>query len=383
MMATGWLRPLTLVLSLAAAVSPAGHAAAQTGADSAAVTISARVILPAPARTGARAVGVTISGRVLPAGGGDVRGLRVLARVGVAADSAAVDSTGRFSIALAGGRDSVDLWVDAADTTARTFAPARLRIAAADVGRGQEIVLVPLRWTIRGGRYAGTVVDVPLERAFRGMCRDCTGFYRRVTSHADTGRVLLSGWPASRLPLRVAFDRDWNGQRLSAADSVAFWREADDLNQALGVEVFRPVDFASTAPRADGGPRDVILVWLDPDMRGLSGLGTAVSSRDDIEYGDVRLNPATLRETDVTHGLVEHELMHTLGFGHTCAWPSVLADVRRCPEQRADAATREDVAYAQLASAIRELVRENGHRWGVEAAIAAMGMPLTPALAAR
>jgi hypothetical protein len=67
---------------------------------------------------------------------------------------------------------------------------------------------------------------------------------------------------------------------------------------------------------------------------------------------------------------VVHELLHTLGFGHTCAWKSVLADVRRCPYMRADAATPEDVAYVQVASRVRDLERAARGRRGMQAALA-------------
>lgn len=326
-----------------------------------------------------------VSGRVIPAGGGDVRGVRVIARAGLVADSAEVDSTGSFAIALPPGdaADSVELWVDAGDALAPAFHPARLRLARKDVAREQEIVLVPLRWTIRGGRYDGQVVEVPLARAFIGACKACGGFFRGSSARADSGRTVLRGWPAERFPLRVAFDREWNGEKVTAGDSVSFWREAAELEETFGADVFRPARFPDAVPAGDGGPDDVILVWFDPEMRGIAGLGTAVSDGDDIEYGDLRLNRAALRETETYPGLVAHELMHTLGFGHTCAWRSVVADVRRCPQLRAPMPTAQDVAYVQLAAAIRALQRERRGRWSVEAALAAIQARQERSLAAR
>jgi hypothetical protein len=227
-------------------------------------------------------------------------------------------------------------------------------------------------------------VEIRLSRAFTGACVTCTGFFRRYAPRADPAHVRLRGWPAERFPLRVAFDRDWSGERVTPGDSTAFWLQADELEATFGADVFRPARYTDAAPRDEGGPDDVILVWFDPDMRGIGGIGTAVSGDDDdIEYGDVRLNRAAMRETLANPGLVAHELMHTLGFGHTCAWPSVLADVRRCPELRAATATRDDVAYAQLAGEIRALQRQQTRRWGVEAALAAMEAPRAPGLAAR
>lgn len=315
----------------------------------------------------------TVAGRLIAAGGGDVRDVRVFARAGALADSMMVDSAGRFSFVLPKGsaKDSVELWVDAADPAARAFHPARLRLSAREAAREHEIVLVPLRWTVRGGRYAGREVEVRLERAFTGVCATCSGFFRRMRQNPDSGRTRLQGWPAERFPLRVAFDREWSGEIVTSRDSVAFWRETEELEETFGADVFRPANFDDAVPRGDG-PEDVILVWFDPDLRGTAGVGTAVSNGHDIEYGDLRLNRGALREGETFPGLVAHELMHTLGFGHTCAWRSVLADVRRCPHLRAPTATEEDVAYVQLAAEIRALVRERRSRWALEAALAAM-----------
>lgn len=324
-----------------------------------------------------------VTGRVIAVGGGDVRGVRVFARAGELADSAVVDSAGGFALALQTvPADSVELWVGV-DSTAAAFHPARVRLGADDAAKEQEIVLVPLRWTIQAGRFTGRGVEVSLARAFSPPCAGCTGFYRALRARSDSGRTGLQGWPAERFPLRVAFDREWNGERISARDSTAFWREAEELEVALGADVFRPANYADAVPREEGGPDDVILVWFDPDMRGLGGIGTAVSNGEDIGYGDLRLNRSALHEEVTAPGLVSHELMHTLGFGHTCAWRSVVADVRRCPFMRAPAATEEDVAYAELAGAVRALLHGHPRRWALEAALAAMQSPVAGTLAVR
>jgi hypothetical protein len=326
-----------------------------------------------------------LAGRVIPAGGGDVRGVRVFARAGALADSADVDSAGRFALVLptASAADSLELWVGAVDPAAPAFHPARLRLDPRNVARELEIVLVPLRWTIRAGRYAGREVELRLSRAFAPPCATCTGFFRALAARADSGRKRLQGWPAERFPLRVAFDREWNGEKVTAGDSTAFWREAGELEETFGADVFRPANFPDAAPREDGGPNDAILVWFDPEMVGIGGIGTAVSDGDEIGYGDLRLNRQALREEVMSPGLVAHELMHTLGFGHTCAWRSVVADVRRCPALRAPGATEEDVAYVELAAEIGSLLRGHGGRWAWEAALAAMQAPRERALAVR
>ena len=358
--------PLPALLA-PAAVSPG--AAAQADSAAARVELVAVQADSPAARADAPAV---LAGRVIPADGGDARGLRVFARAGAFADSAGVDSLGRFSLPLPAelAADTVELAVDAADPAARAFHPAVVRLGREQVGAEHEIVLLPLRWTVRGGRYAGQEVEVRLARAFERACERCSSFYRRATERAGPGRTALQAWPEERFPLRVAFDREWSGERVSARDSAAFWRHADELEEVFGADVFRPAVYGDALPSDDGGPHDVILVWIDPEMHRESGLGSAVAFGGEIEYGDLRLGRGSLASPDAAEGLVPHELMHTLGFGHTCAWRSVLADVRRCPGRRAPTATPEDVAYVQLAARLRALQRERRARWAIEAALA-------------
>ncbi|HEX8696065.1 MAG TPA: hypothetical protein VF746_26855 [Longimicrobium sp.] len=353
------IRRILPLLALLAPAGPLAGAAAQ--ADSAA----------------ARAPAAVLAGRVIPADDGDPRGLRVFARAGAFADSAGVDSLGRFAVPLPAelAGDTVELAVDAADPAARAFHPAVVRLGRYQVEAEHEIVLLPLRWKVRGGRYAGQEVEVRLARAFERACERCSSFYRRATERAaEPGRTSLQAWPEERFPLRVAFDREWSGERVSARDSAAFWRHAEELEEVFGADVFRPAVYGDALPGDDGGPHDVILVWIDPEMHRESGLGSAIAFGGEIEYGDLRLGRGSLSSPDAAEGLVPHELMHTLGFGHTCAWRSVLADVRRCPGQRAPTATAEDVAYVQLAARLRALQRERRARWVIEAALA--GAPL-------
>ena len=56
------------------------------------------------------------------------------------------------------------------------------------------------------------------------------------------------------------------------------------------------------------------------------------------------------RESDLAnHGRVTHVLFHALGFGHTCAWPSVMGGYG-C--QAADTLTAQDAAGWALADQI-------------------------------
>jgi hypothetical protein len=312
-----------------------------------------------------------LRGRVIAAGEGTAGVLRVFVRGSRGADSAMVDGAGRFSVALPPlrARDTVEVVVDAADPEVRRFHPARVVLGAAEVGREHELVLVPLVWTVRGGRYAGSRVEVRVSRAFAQPCGRCASFYRWSPPYPGPGRAEVQGWPRERFPLRVAFNREWSGVEVTARDSGVFWREAAEVEAAFGDGMFRPARYAETLPRDDDEAGDVIVVWFDPELRGSGGFGTAVAIGDDIEFGDLRLRRGVL-DPGSPPGLVPHELMHTLGYGHTCAFRSVLADVSRCPELRAAVPTPEDVAYVQLADQVRALQHAGRERWAFAAALA-------------
>jgi hypothetical protein len=155
------------------------------------------------------------------------------------------------------------------------------------------------------------------------------------------------------------------------------------MHRDLGSPVFRPVRYEETlAGEGEGEPEDVILVWVDPTLP-YSGLGTAVSEGGKIVHGSVRLRRAGLASSSGSPELLTHELVHALGFGHTCSWRSVVADPMRCRSMRAPSLTPEDVAYMQLLRHVRELQQTHRARWGIETALAgervlALGLPREP-----
>lgn len=319
--------------------------------------------------------GPVLRGRVIAADTAVPAGLRAYLRWRMPgdtlprADSAAVDSAGRFAIALPDTLpDSVTVRVDAADPSARTHHPAHARMSREEAGREHGFVLMPREWTITAGSYAGTRVPVSPERATRPVCAGCSGFWVRMGGpRAAPG---FQGWRAADFPLQVAFDRAASVPAGVAPDSAAFWRAARGVESALGMRVFRPATYAQTLARFadEDHPGDVVLVRVDRALS-TSGLTTTVGSRGSVEYAAVSLRTAGSVAGAEGSELVSHELMHALGMGHTCAWRSVLADVNRCPYQRAPAPTPEDVAYTQLLYRVRTLQQNGAFRWGLDAAV--------------
>jgi hypothetical protein len=324
-----------------------------------------------------------VSGQVYPVDGGPVTELGVWVRAGAWADSAAVDASGTFAVSLP--RDLagaiLEVSIDVRGGAQRRYLPALFRLTSRDVQRWQEVILVPLRWHIAAGRYAGVPVDISLHRAFQPPCHGCPAFFR-LGATVGVAEPLggLPVWPDERFPLRVAFDRERSDERVTARDSAAFWRIADAMEHAFGRQFFRPVLYEDVRRVDDDTPADVVLVWIVSSLRD-PGRGAIGFYRDRIISGAV-----SLRSTGVIHAadgpsIVTHELLHTLGFGHTCSWRSVLADVARCPSMRTPAPTPADVAYTELAYRVSTLARSQGIARGIEAALAGerafiLGLPV-------
>lgn len=327
--------------------------------------------MPAPA-PGAAQDTARVVGRVVAADGGSVARARARVVGEWFEDAVPVDSAGGFSLPLprVSRGDSVDLVVEAGEGYHRALA----RVAVEDAGAEHGFVLVPRGWTVPSGAYAGARVEIDLRAAFTPVCRGCSGFYRRGSPHS------LRTWPGRAFPLRVAFDREWSGARITARDSAAFWRVVEEMEEVFGSDLFRPAPIGETFT-GEESPEDVILVVVDPSLRS-AGLGMVSSLGSDITFGEVYLKWPGLISDPREGEVVLHELVHTLGLGHTCSWRSIMAVPSRCPGLRASTPTPEDVAHAQLLQRVRELQRTHGARWGLDAALAALEAALPPSSAA-
>lgn len=284
------------------------------------------------------------------------------------ADSAAVDSTGRFELPLqVDGGEQIELVVDAADVAARTHHPVLIRLRADSARREQVMVLVPRRWRIAAGTHAGQEVEISPARARTAVCPGCSAFWLRV--YGTEGPIWFQSWRSSSFPLRVAFDREYSVPRGTAPDSSVFWQIAAATEETFGQDLFRPARYADVQPEEDDvDPNDVVLVLVDAQVRA-AALTTVLSRAGVVEFGTMRLQRAGPLTNGQGWQLVSHELLHALGAGHTCEWRSVLADVTRCPQLRADLPTPEDVAYVQVLYRVRDLQRATGARWGLDAAL--------------
>ncbi|AHG89052.1 hypothetical protein J421_1515 [Gemmatirosa kalamazoonensis] len=297
-----------------------------------------------------------IRGRVVAADDSPVRA-RVVARVGRWTDSAWTGPGGWFVL-------RPDRPLDGAATVRVVPDDPAIHAAALDdtpLDRlaDVDVVLLPTRWRIAAGTYAGTTVPIRPSIASSRL-RDALRLWHLARvgrgGAPDAGEAV--GWAAERLPLKLAFDHDARGGPIARADSVAFWRAAEQLQRDLGMSVFVP----ATVPAGDADFAGIV-VTLDPRIRA-EGLTTAGWNGDGDLYDAVVAMRTRALLADP--GVVTHELLHALGVGHApYGLPSVMHPVGDASTTRA---TAEDVAYAQLLYAVRARSRTGRTLVGIESA---------------
>jgi hypothetical protein len=300
-------------------------------------------------------VQVGASGRIHSLDGTVPAGLRVIIASGTSRTSAPVSAAGTFSITADVKPGSYDVIIDV-EGAPRTTHPALLRMQTGAPGTPINLVLVPMEWTVTKGSYSDRTVDISVDAAFRPPCTtegdtNCDGFYPQVWT---TG---VKMWPASSLPIPVAFDRERSSDPMSAADSVAFWNIIDRMNQDYGTQLFRParIDQVSFLGGAQQQPDRAIVIRTDGT---LTGFGAWTNwwwdGGGNLYSGVVRVrSTAGLSNT----ALMTHELLHTLSIKHSCSWVTTMGGYG-CSSNAGLSA--HDVAYAHLAERIGTVQRATG-----------------------
>ncbi len=284
---------------------------------------------------------------------------RVIVRRGNAVDTAWAGADGRFRAPTAPGTEGetaeVRVEAVAAPTGARpwgarpdrvAFSPVTLRDVPVARLHALGVVLLPARWTVTAGHFAGTTVAVRAEAA--------RGFWQFTREPRDAHGAPV-GW-IHEPPYAVALDRGFD-----RADSATFWRAARAVEAAWGRRLFVP------AEGADGSAQDraEVVVRTTPELAadGFTSIGWDGSGTVTGAVVDLRVR----RPGALDAGVVAHELVHVLGFGHARGWASVLAPAGRASTPEPTAA---DVTYAELYDAVRRAARRAAAAYG-----AAYGWP--------
>ena len=307
-------------------------------------------------------VPTALAGRVYPADGSAATGLRFTAQTGTGAGlqsfAGPIDGVGAFRVdvpLVISPVDSLDLIIDVA-SGARTYRPIAARVPnIRAVTTALRPLLVPRTSTFSSPTYGASSMVVSLDQAFARVCTDntnanCNSYFPQVWK---TGVPL---WSEAELPVPLAFNRIATTSPIGAADSTALWNVIKQMEADFGRPLFKPVNLADLpAPDANGYSSKAVLVSVDATLTGFAGYTNWFWD------GSLNMTSAKTRVTQVSllgnRSLMSHELLHALGFHHTCAWPTVMGGYG-CSS--AAGPTKADVAAFHLGYAVRRTIITNG-----------------------
>lgn len=309
------------------------------------------------------------SGTVFVADEGSVPSLDVLLMSGtdtttlqVAEGSSTFDLTVRTPVG-----DTIALLIRPSSSSG--YFPSLKQFPRSQEAVDQKVLLLPTAMVVPAGRFQGDRVPISLQVGVApenllvdGGNGTFYGFQRWLQPGGQTGgldpdpdlSLWTNFWPAERLPLPLYFHHTGHNRQgdergpISTADSVAIWSAINDLEDRLGLDAFEPAPLSAIPLDTLAGPFEADTVRLfavglqqipslaNPGV--ISGFAGAVATCGTFPgEACTRLGPGILYEADVTlssfagagpervRWLVQHELVHALGFGHACFRPSVVA----------------------------------------------------------
>lgn len=307
-----------------------------------------------------------------------------------------VNADGSFAVPLV---DPVEgfgqLTVEPAD--GEGLLPAMVLLTPGDLNGQGTVVLLPTSWTLEAGIHEGTTVsiqpalaaDTRVMPSFWGFLYPFRqeGFLQTVVDNSHWSGAFRS-WPESMYPIPVALDRLGSNAPFTDADSAMLWTHLNRLEAVMGRDLFQPAPVSEI--QILGGSRralDAILIQVDTtqETRGEGANRTPepwtwslTADADtwaggpvqrvgflsaDIEGGRMVVQDPELFEDQ---RLVIHEMMHVLGLGHGCSWPSVMT---YCASLATDEPTAQDIAHFEVLETIRRMEDELDTRWGLLASV--------------
>jgi len=317
--------------------------------------------------TGAATVSVLpnyVEGQVVVAGSLPAAGTSVTLRTRATPHrnySGTVDAADSFRILMPLQADPLRLTTDVA-AGRRIFHPVRRVISAVEATRPVRPLLIPHEETLTAGSYAPATILLSLNDAFTRVCpatrnAQCNSFYPNSWLSMTTGPAL---WPEPEFPLPVAFNRQASTDSISVDDSIAVWVSLRQLEGDVGRTLFRPANLNDLPPPSNGFTPHAILISVDSTLSGYWGYAYWASDA----AGNLVTAKVLIIDREALHlsDLLAHELLHALGFHHTCAWPSVMGGYGCRMEPRASAT---DAAAFALAYEVLGAIRTGAPTTGV------------------
>jgi uncharacterized protein YjdB len=297
----------------------AGTASISASAQGVSGTVPVSVVSPS-----------TIAGNVVSATSGVLPGLTFAVQTGSGSNlqtfPSPVDGTGAFRLDAPLPPTSTDLVTLVVDdnTRPRVYHPISKQVQAGGAaGAAARPLLIPESETFTSPSYGTASVAISLQSAFTRVCDDntnanCNSFFPQSWL---SGLVPL--WAAGDFPIQLAFNHSATTTPITDADSIALWAVIHQMEADVGRTLFKPVNFSSlTPPDANGFSPKAVLVWVDNTLTGFSGYTNWIwDGNQNMVAAKTRVR---LNSYLANRSLMSHELLHALGFHHTCAWVTVM-----------------------------------------------------------
>jgi hypothetical protein len=197
-------------------------------------------------------------GRVIPADGGSLDRVHVVAVDARGSYEALIDSSGIFVGAFAAppvGRVTLRVF---SDSTSPRYHSSVITLGPGVPATPARVVLVPTTWHIQGGAFDGRDVRVDPVRATT-RSGDGPGYWRLTRRGSLAGRAVTWSTTACRFASRFATSAA--DPPITTSDSVRFWERAMEVERLIGRSLFRPASFEDVEAGGDG-----ILVTIDRRM---------------------------------------------------------------------------------------------------------------------
>jgi hypothetical protein len=361
----------------------------------AALLLAAVAVVACGTDTTAPGSTVTIHGTVFTVSGDAPPPARVIVRAGGFAQTATVGADGRFTVE-APATDSFEMRVEQPSGAALDFLPTLRRFApGVPDGWQARVLLVPAKWTIHGGEYAGRTVDVSLDRIYdpddmlttRLPLWPYDPWPSALLQDEGGPPVSLSSvtWPDSIYPIPLYIERDSADAYgvvlpVDAADSAFLWTEIDDLESKVGMDLFRPVrkaDLPVDTVEIPNKDRPIVRPFsarFSLYQDGTNGGGATWACYGDqaplsdscrrfggAAYISGSVTVVKLQDDLTWRSVLQHELFHVLGLGHSCFEPSIMTYCNNINDwlpgtygtfENGDVISDYDVAYFRLLLAV-------------------------------
>ena len=302
-----------------------------------------------------------ISGHVYAVDSGPLTGLVAGIESGSGANiqdfTDALDANGNYQLGAPltfGAADSMTLVVDLASGSRRYHPTMSLVPTTRVSATALRPMLIPTTSVFSTPVYPSSSVTVSLQEAFQRVCTDdtnanCNSFFPQIWKSA----VVL--WNDADLPVPLAFNTTLTTSPISAADSIALWTIINEMQNELGRALFVPATLSSLPPQdVNGFSSKAVLVWVDSTLSGFAGYTNWIWD------GNLNMLSAKTRVTTnaalASRSLMKHELLHALGFHHTCAWTTIMGGYG-CTS--AQSVTKSDAAAFSLGYRTRRTILAN------------------------